>query len=180
MAPCRPFPLMKLLTSASFLGVLCLALFLTGCAEPAQRGLGGVSLKGTTQFNIRTTAYTGTRNAVNGRLSHGPVTSAASDWSQFPLGTRFRVRETGQVYEIDDYGSALIGTRTIDLCMPNNRTMHAWGVRFVSIDVFEWGSPRRSLEVLTPREGNRMARRMLINLRKQTHGIPEKMHRIKI
>lgn len=131
-------------------------------------------------LHVKTTAYTGSRNAVNGCLSHGKITSAASDWSQFPLGTRFRVRSTGQIYEIDDYGSALIGTRTIDLCMTGRSAMNAWGVRWVDIDVLEWGSPRRSLEVLAPREGSRIVRRMCVALRHQTNGIPEKFHKIKM
>ncbi|MEI6350538.1 MAG: 3D domain-containing protein [Verrucomicrobiota bacterium] len=163
-----------------FLLVLCLALALVGCAQPGmQGGFKRGAMTATNVLNVRTTAYTGSRNAIGGRLCHGSITSAASDWSEFPLGTRFRIRETGQVYEIDDYGSALIGTRTIDLCMPGNRAMHAWGVRNVTIDVLEWGSPRRSLEVLTPRD-NRMARRMLVALRRQTQGIPEKMHKMKM
>ena len=159
--------------------VLCLALALAGCAQPSLRGRFRGTMTATNVLQVRTTAYTGTRNAIGSRLSHGAVTSAASDWSEFPVGTRFRLRETGQVYVIDDYGSALIGTRTIDLCMPSNRAMHAWGVRHVTIDVLEWGSPRRSLEVLTPRN-NHMARRMLVALRRQTQGIPEKMHKMKM
>ncbi len=129
-------------------------------------------------FRIKTTAYTGSRNAVGRRLSNSGVVSAASDWSQFPLDTKFRIRETGGTYVIDDYGSALVGTRTIDLCMSGNRSMHAWGVRWVHIDILEWGSPRRSLEVLAPREGNRHVRKMIYALRHQTKGLPVEFRKV--
>lgn len=164
-------------------------LLLAGCAqpglsgpkahEPAAAGGGRPAAIGK-PLRLRTTAYTGTRNAIGGRLSHGKVTSAASDWSEFPLGTRFRLCETGKVYEIDDYGSALIGTRTIDLCMPGDRAMHAWGVRWVNIEILQWGSSRRSLEVLLPREHSRNARRMLALLRRQSKGLPTTFRRIKM
>ena len=69
---------------------------------------------------VRTTAYThteagGSHNAVGTRLSGKNVMSAAADWSRWPLGTKFRIVDTDEVFEIDDYGSALIGTGTIDL-----------------------------------------------------------------
>lgn len=131
-------------------------------------------------FRVRTTAYTGTKNAIGGRLSHGAVTSAASDWSRFPLGTRFRVRETGRVYEIDDYGSALVGTHTIDLAKTGKKGVNAWGVRWVNIDIIKWGSPRRSLEILTPRANYRHIRPMVTDLRGQTEGVPSRFHRIGI
>ncbi|MEY2550660.1 MAG: hypothetical protein QOG12_804, partial [Verrucomicrobiota bacterium] len=67
--------------------------------------------------NVRTTAYThsekgGRRNAIGVRLSGSSVMSAASDWSRFPLGTRFQIVGTADRYVIDDYGGALIGTNT--------------------------------------------------------------------
>jgi 3D (Asp-Asp-Asp) domain-containing protein len=70
--------------------------------------------------NVRTTAYThsegsGCHNAIGSRLSGDNVMSAASDWSRYPLGTRFRVASTNEEYIIDDYGWALVGTDTIDL-----------------------------------------------------------------
>lgn len=160
--------------------LLSLVLAMTGCATrlgtPGARG----KIVSTNALHVRTTAYTGRKNALDGLLSHSNVISAASDWSQFPVGTRFKLRDNGRVYEIDDYGSALVGTRTIDLCMPNTRAMRAWGVRFVDIDVLEWGSPRRSMEILAPRAGSRYVRRMLHSLHKQTQGIPEKFHRVEL
>ncbi len=128
-------------------------------------------------FRVRTTAYTSKKNAIGKRISHGKVTSAASDWSRFPLGTRFRIRETGKVYEIDDYGSALVGSHTIDLAQTGKHGVRRWGVRWVHIDILQWGSPRRSLEVLKPRVAYRHIRPMVRDLNKQTEGIPSRFQR---
>src|SRR5436309_16097980 len=83
--------------------------------------------------NVRTTAYThtergGAHNAVGAFLSGCHVRSAASDWSRFPLGTRFRIADTNEEYIIDDYGTALVGTETIDLYKASRLDMHRWGV----------------------------------------------------
>ena len=86
------------------------------------------------------------------RLSGKNVMSAAADWSRWPLGTRFRIVDTDEVFQIDDYGSALIGTGTIDLYKTNRLAMRRWGVRSVDIDILEWGSTEKSLEVLAPRK----------------------------
>ena len=72
----------------------------------------------------------------------------------------------------------MVGTRTIDLCMPNSRAMNAWGVRTVEIEIQEWGSARRSLEVLSPREKAWYVRRMLTSLRKQSQGLPKQFHKV--
>ena len=156
------------------LGIL---LLLAGCAQTGPSVLGGTPRAGKI-YRVRTTAYTGKRNAIGKPLQHGPVTSAASDWSEFPLGTRFRIVESDKCYVIDDYGSAMVGTRTIDLCMPSSRAMSAWGVRTVDIEIQEWGSPRRSLEVLSPRGKAWYVRRMLTSLRKQSEGLPKKFHKV--
>jgi hypothetical protein len=94
--------------------------------------------------------------------------SAASDWSRWPLGTKFRIVGTDDIFKIDDYGSALIGTGTIDLYKTNRLEMRKWGVRSVDIDVLEWGSPQRSLEVLTPRKSDRRVRAMILALSRNT------------
>jgi 3D (Asp-Asp-Asp) domain-containing protein len=122
--------------------------------------------------NVRTTAYThtergGRRNAVGVRLSGSNVMSAASDWSRYPLGTRFQIVGTTDRYVIDDYGGALIGTNTIDLYKSSRAAMRAWGVRHVDIDVIEWGSKEQSLKVLRPRGKNRLIRRMITGLEQQ-------------
>ena len=119
--------------------------------------------------NVRTTAYThtergGSRNAIGKRLSGNNVLSAASDWSRFPLGTRFQIVGTQDRYVIDDYGGALVGTNTIDLYKTSRKAMRAWGVRRVDIEILEWGSKQQSLAVLTPRKKNGLVRRMIAGL----------------
>lgn len=121
--------------------------------------------------NVRTTAYThsekgGGRNAIGRRLSGGNVMSAASDWSRFPLGTRFQIVGTSDRYVIDDYGGALVGTNTIDLYKASRVAMRRWGVRRVDIDILEWGSKEHSLKVLAPRRKHRLIRRMIADLEK--------------
>jgi 3D (Asp-Asp-Asp) domain-containing protein len=123
------------------------------------------------RMNVRTTAYCvhergggGRRNAVGEYLSGRIVRSAASDWSRFPLGTRFKIVETGEEYVIDDYGTALVGTNTIDLYKPSRLEMKRWGVRYVDVDILYWGSEEQSIKVLTPRAKHRTPRRMLIAL----------------
>ena len=123
--------------------------------------------------HVRTTAYThreggsGYNNALGRRLSGQHVMSAASDWSHFPVGTRFRVADTNEEYVIDDYGSALIGTDTIDLYKPSRLEMKRWGVRHVDIDILEWGSEEQSLKVLAPRCKHRCVKKMVAALEKK-------------
>jgi 3D domain len=93
--------------------------------------------------------------------------SAASDWSRFPLGTRFRIAATNEEYMIDDYGVALVGTDTIDLYKSSGLDMRQWGVRYVDIDILQWGSEERSLKVLAPRRKNHCVRRMVSALEKK-------------
>ncbi len=121
---------------------------------------------------VRTTAYThteagGGRNAIGTRLAGKNVKSAAADWSRWPLGTKFRIVDTNEIFQIDDYGGALIGTETIDLYKTNRFAMKKWGVRKVDIDVLEWGSPERSLAVLAPRKNNPRVRQMILALSKE-------------
>src|SRR6187397_2818154 len=118
---------------------------------------------------VRTTAYThsegtGGKNAIGQRLSGGKLKSASSDWSRYPLGTRFRVLNSGDEYIIDDYGGALVGTNTIDLYKPSKLEMRRWGVRHVDIEVMQWGSEAESLKVLRPRKNARIVRRMIASL----------------
>ena len=93
----------------------------------------------------------GRHNACGGYLSSGEVHSAAADWSRYPVGTRFKIVETGELCQIDDYGSALVGTNTIDLYKNSRGKMNTWGVRIVHIQILQWGSARKSLEILAPR-----------------------------
>ncbi|PYJ79332.1 MAG: hypothetical protein DME69_05175 [Verrucomicrobia bacterium] len=93
--------------------------------------------------------------------------SAASDWSRFPLGTRFRIADSSEEYVIDDYGMALIGTNTIDLYKPSRLEMKGWGVRYVDIDILQWGSEEQSLKVLAPRCKNHCVQRMVASLQQK-------------
>jgi pantothenate synthetase len=74
------------------------------------------------------------------------------------------VVESGQEYVVDDYGSAMVGTGTIDLFKPTSREMHRWGVRHVTIEIVEWGSPDRSLDILKDRTRYRYIREMVKDL----------------
>lgn len=123
--------------------------------------------------NVRTTAYNhkeagGRKNALGTYLSGRHVMSAASDWSRFPLGTRFRICSTREEYIIDDYGTALVGTNTIDLYKPTKLEMKRWGVRNVDIDILQWGSEQKSLEVLGPRAKHPQVQSMLVAMQKKT------------
>jgi 3D (Asp-Asp-Asp) domain-containing protein len=121
---------------------------------------------------VRTTAYThtekgGRHNAIGTYLSGQHVMSAASDWSRYPLGTRFRLVGTKEEYIIDDYGTALVGTETIDLYKPSRLEMERWGMRHVDIDILQWGSEEESLKVLGPRAKNRTVRQMIAELQRK-------------
>lgn len=119
---------------------------------------------------VRTTAYThsesdhvgyGARNAVGTSLKYtSTVRSAAADWAQYPLGTKFRVKGQPYLYVVDDYGSALVGTGTIDIYQPSKSLMKQWGRRYVEIMVVQWGCPQASMEVLASRTGYKHCRAM--------------------
>ena len=155
------------MTKAFRLLAFGLALFCWGCAENENHhSLGNGKVY--ERKLIRTTAYTGSedgvKNAIGSHLASGEINSAASDWSRFPVGTKFRIVENNQVYVIDDYGSALVGTETIDLYMPSRRLMNQWGVRRVNIEVLEEGSYIISLKVLKSRRRVRCVRQMVENI----------------
>src|SRR6201984_3484674 len=145
------------------------ACLIVGCATQSKPTL----TSGRRIPHVRTTAYTnheggsGVHNALGEYLSGRHVMSAASDWSRYPLGTRFRIAETNEEYVIDDYGNALIGTDTIDLYKPNRLEMKRWGVRYVDIDILQWGSEEQSLKVLAPRCKHRCVRQMVAALEKK-------------
>jgi 3D (Asp-Asp-Asp) domain-containing protein len=130
-----------------------------------------------TLCTVRTTAYTssepgGAHSACGTRLcdsnANGKVKSAASDWSRYPLGTRFKILTTGEVYEVCDYGSALVHKNTIDLYKGSRREMRKWGARNVVIKILHWGSPEKSRQLLAPRSRSPHVRMMLADLREQT------------
>jgi 3D (Asp-Asp-Asp) domain-containing protein len=144
------------------------ACLVVGCATQSKTTVAA----GHHMRQVRTTAYThtergGRHNAIGTYLSGRHVMSAASDWSRFPLGTRFRLVDTNEEYIIDDYGTALVGTETIDLYKPSRLEMQRWGMRHVDIDILQWGSEEKSLKVLGPRAKNRTVRQMIAELQKK-------------
>ena len=161
---------------ARFACAILIATFLASCAEQQPQPL--VRTAGARRVhNVRTTAYArgdggGRKNAVGEYLSGRRVMSAASDWSRYPLGTRFKIVGTNDEYIIDDYGTALVGTNTIDLYKPSRLEMKRWGVRRVDIDVLQWGSRDQSLKVLGPRKKHAIVRRMIASLEKRSANWP--------
>ncbi len=129
-----------------------------------------ISSKGTRITSVRTTAYThsesdhiiyGARTAVGTPLKYGMVRSAAADWSVFPVGTIFQIEGTPHIYQVDDYGSALVGTNTIDIYQPSKSQMNAWGVKNVNIRVLKWGSFSKSVAIMKERQGYGHVRNMV-------------------
>jgi 3D (Asp-Asp-Asp) domain-containing protein len=110
---------------------------------------------------VRTTAYTcseddhieyGSMNAAGTPLRYTHrVRSAAADWAVYPVGTVFRIKGMPQLFVVDDYGSALTGTNTVDIYTPSKAHMGAWGRRNVELTVVQWGSYARSAEILSKR-----------------------------
>lgn len=129
---------------------------------------------------VRTTAYShveadhltyGRKSAAGTNLQYGArVRSAAADWSKYPLGTRFTIEGLPYEYVVDDYGSALVGTETIDIYKPEMNTMNQWGVRNVPIKVLEWGSFEESRKILDGRKNVKHAdhvRKMLSEIERK-------------
>jgi TPR repeat protein/3D (Asp-Asp-Asp) domain-containing protein len=121
---------------------------------------------------VRTTAYTrsesdvyGTKNAAgtNPRYTD-KVRSAAADWSFYPIGTVFRVKDMQQLFVIDDYDLTLIGTSTIGMYQPSLDMMKSWGCRNIEISIVQWGSFERSAEILKDRTKFPHCRQMLSNI----------------
>lgn len=123
---------------------------------------------------VRTTAYThtepdhlkyGNKSALGTVLRYTPeYHSVAADWSRFPLGTKFRIKDHDRLFVVDDYGRALVGTRTIDLYFPTKERMDNWGVRFVEIEILEFGSFHESRKILAARATNRYCLAMLASM----------------
>ena len=110
---------------------------------------------------VRTTSYShqeneaggayGRLNAMGTVLKYGRVRSAAADWSRYPVGTVFRIKGLPHVYVVDDYGSSLAGTNTIDIYHPNLRLMRKWATRDAEIHVIRWGSWEQAANLLRGR-----------------------------
>ena len=129
-----------------------------------------------TQFQrVRTTAYThtegdhlkhGRQTCIGTTLRYDAVHSAAADWSRWPLGTTFRILDTGEICKVDDIGWALSGRNTIDLYKPSRSDMNGWGTRVVNIGILNWGDDHESLAVLRKRNKYAHVQRMVKDLEK--------------
>lgn len=148
-----PMIKMSFFKTAAFCAGSATCLFTTSTTASTNTGVHRI-------HNVRTTAYThtesdhvvyGSKNAAGGSLKYGKVRSAAADWSVYPVGTKFRIEGDPAIYEVDDYGSALVGTETIDIYKPCRSSMNEWGVRKVNIQVIKWGSFATSLAIMKPR-----------------------------
>jgi len=162
-----------LFRSASSPLLFAAAVALAGCAGTRPLPKYEAPLPHSQHQTVRTTAYThsesdhlqyGRSSALGDTLQSGAIKSAAADWSRWPAGTLFQISETGELYQVDDYGWALAGTNTIDLYKPSRQAMNDWGVRRVHIEIQRWGSPQRSQSVLSGRTGYAHVRRMLTEL----------------
>lgn len=130
----------------------------------------------TTHRVVRATAYShmqnepgapGRMNAAGGILKWGQVRSAAADWSKYPVGTKFRIKGLPYLYVVDDYGSALAGTNTIDIFHPTLGGIKNWGLRTIEIDVIQWGSWDRTLALLKGRQHRWHTRQMYAHAKKK-------------
>jgi len=130
---------------------------------------------------VRTTAYScaenepgayGSLNAAGTRLKYGSsVRSAAADWSVYPVGTTFKIKGLPYTYVVDDYGSALVGTNTIDIYHPTLGGMRAWASRPAEINVIHWGSWERTANLLRGRTKHpHCARMYAATMRKMASG----------
>ncbi len=128
---------------------------------------------------VRTTAYSHMemekgapwkKNALGTILKYGKIRSAAADWSKYPVGTKFKIKGLPHTYVVDDYGSALVGTNTVDIYHPTLRSMRRWGTRKVELTVIEWGSWEKTLKILKGRTKYRHTRKMYYAARSKTGG----------
>ena len=125
---------------------------------------------------VRTTAYShmenepgapGRMNASGTILKYGAVRSAAADWSRYPVGTTFKIKGLPHLYVVDDYGSGLVGTNTIDIFHPTLSSMRAWATRPVEINVVRWGSWERTANLLEGRLRHDHCARMYYGVRRK-------------
>jgi 3D (Asp-Asp-Asp) domain-containing protein len=171
-APCaNPGKAQAIVTEAP-----CAKIVAESQAKPKDRHSMPVYTFGERNRVVRTTAYTcseddhiqyGSKNAIGTTLKYNDrVRSAAADWSFYPLGTVFKIKGMSHLYVVDDYGSALTGTGTIDIYKPSRAWMNSWGRRNVEIVVVQWGSLERSAEVLSKRTKFAHCRQMYVNIQR--------------
>ena len=153
--------------------LLAAVMVFTGCARklpPYEKPIAR------SQFQrVRTTAYThtesdhlqhGCQTCIGTTLRYDAVHSAAADWSRWPLGTTFRILDTGEICKVDDIGWALSGRNTIDLYKPTRGAMNGWGTRTVNIEILNWGDDHGALAVLSKRSKYAHVQRMMKDLEK--------------
>lgn len=159
--------------SVPVLATVALLTLCTGCISPGVLNVTSAPKKAPKKVAVQASAYSSGvpcngawahRNAIGGRLKSGDVNSAAADWSRFPVGTKFKVVETGKVYVVDDYGSAMVGKDKVDLYMGDYRQVRRWGLRDVTLEIVEWGCAEKSLAILKPRSRSPHVRRMVEDL----------------
>ena len=154
------------------------AIAFSSCASGPSSTSANIQVRksGTSVYKVKTTAYChqesdslryGRGSATGQALKFGTVRSAAADWSVFPVGTIFRIQGEKCYYQVDDYGRALVGTKTIDLYRPNKKEMANWGSRNVNIEVLRWGSYSKSLDILKPRTRHAHVLSMVRNIMKK-------------
>lgn len=176
-----PKPLMS--TSETITSVPARSGSSAGNAAHLKRGVVGKDKHGMPTYHqqatrrlVRTTAYTHTesdhvkyrrKNAIGSTLRYGSVRSAAADWSVYPVGTQFRIKGLPYTYVVDDYGSALVGTNTVDLYKPSRSIMNKWGVRKVELQVTKWGSYDKAAGLLKGRTGYKHCRKMYHSILKK-------------
>lgn len=127
--------------------------------------------------HVRATAYShmekevgapGRKNAEGTILKYGSTRSAAADWSRLPLGTKFKIAgQPAITYVVDDYGSALAGTNTVDMFYPTLRAMNHWGTRNVTIQIIQMGCYERSARLLKGRLHAPHCRKMYYAIKKK-------------
>ena len=156
------------------LPLLAAVMVFTGCATrklpPYEKPIAR------TQFQrVRTTAYThtesdhlqhGRQTCIGTTLRYDAMHSAAADWSRWPLGTTFRILDTGEICKVDDIGWALSGRNTIDLYKPSRSAMNGWGTRTVNIEILNWGDDSEALDLLRKRSKYAHVQRMVRDLDK--------------
>ncbi len=163
-----------MLSRKSYLLVVTLATFGSLVASPSANAE-DYTFKEREQ-HVRTTAYThtesdhlsyGRKTAIGTTLKFTQeYTSAAADWSRFPVGTEFRIKGMNRHFVIDDYGSALVGKDTIDLYFPSKKAMNKWGVQHVDIVITKYGDYEKSAKILEYRKKYWHCKAMLTDIQK--------------
>ncbi|MDB6133487.1 MAG: hypothetical protein JWM59_1730 [Verrucomicrobiales bacterium] len=176
---CRPLLTALLAAASSACFCSCSSTTSLADAKVHKTGSGRSQIDNAKYYKVRTTAYShveadslkyGRASAEGGNLQYGMFRSAASDWSVFPLGTVFKIEGLPYTYRIDDYGSALVGTKTIDLYKPDMAGISEWGARNVRIKVIKWGSYGDSLAILGDRVSYPHVRTMVESIRRNLRG----------